>query len=102
MGGAWLDRLKGWATGLKRDVVALRFAAHDRRTPWYAKVVAAAVAAYALSDLDQPAGAPLREAALTPSGEVQPKQCVNISICARLAPRETGCWWARQDSNFTR
>lgn len=47
-----LARLKNWAGGLKRDVVALFLAARDRRTPWYAKVLAGLVAAYALSPID--------------------------------------------------
>ena len=37
---------------LKRDTVALYLAARDPRVPWYAKVVAACVAAYALSPID--------------------------------------------------
>src|SRR5580765_8435999 len=37
---------------IKRDVVALWLAARDPRVPWYAKAVAGAVAAYALSPLD--------------------------------------------------
>jgi uncharacterized membrane protein YkvA (DUF1232 family) len=37
---------------LKRDVVALWLAARDPRVPWYAKAVAGAVAAYALSPID--------------------------------------------------
>jgi uncharacterized membrane protein YkvA (DUF1232 family) len=44
--------LRTWAKTLKRDVVALWIAARDPRTPWYAKVVAATVAAYALSPID--------------------------------------------------
>jgi len=44
--------LKTWARNIKRDVVALWIAAHDPRVPWYAKAVAAAVAAYALSPID--------------------------------------------------
>ena len=47
-----LDRLKQWARNVKRDVVALYFAARDPRVPWYVKAVAAAVAAYALSPID--------------------------------------------------
>jgi len=45
-------RLKSWARLVKRDIVALWLAARDRRTPWYAKLVAALVAAYALSPID--------------------------------------------------
>ena len=47
-----LTCLRQWARTLKRDVVALYLAARDRRVPWYAKVVAAWVAAYALSPID--------------------------------------------------
>jgi uncharacterized membrane protein YkvA (DUF1232 family) len=37
---------------LKRDVVALWLAARDPRVPWHAKLLAGAVAAYALSPID--------------------------------------------------
>ena len=46
------DRLKQWAHNVKRDVLALYLAARDPRVPWYAKALAALVAAYALSPLD--------------------------------------------------
>lgn len=47
-----LDAAKRWARKIKRDVVALWIAARDPRVPWYAKAVAGAVAAYALSPID--------------------------------------------------
>lgn len=47
-----LQRLKDWARAIKRDVHALYLAAQDPRVPWYAKVAAACVAAYALSPID--------------------------------------------------
>jgi len=47
-----LDRLKEWAWTLKRDVIALWLAARDSRVPLLAKIVAAVVAAYALSPID--------------------------------------------------
>jgi uncharacterized membrane protein YkvA (DUF1232 family) len=47
-----LEAARSWAKALKRDVVALWIAARDRRTPWLAKILAAAVAAYALSPID--------------------------------------------------
>jgi uncharacterized membrane protein YkvA (DUF1232 family) len=50
--GSVIERAKQWARAIKRDVVALWIAARDRRVPWYAKVAAAAVAAYALSPID--------------------------------------------------
>jgi uncharacterized membrane protein YkvA (DUF1232 family) len=47
-----IARAKEWARLLKRDVVAVWLAARDSRTPTTAKVVAAIVAAYALSPID--------------------------------------------------
>lgn len=47
-----LERLRGWARGLKRDTIALWLAARDRRTPLSARLLAAVVAAYALSPID--------------------------------------------------
>lgn len=47
-----LQHLKSWAKSVKRDVVALWLAARDPRTPWYAKLLAVAVAGYALSPID--------------------------------------------------
>ena len=49
---AGLENAKSWARQIKRDVVALWIAARDLRTPMLAKIVAASVAAYALSPLD--------------------------------------------------
>src|SRR5262249_19115072 len=47
-----LERAKLWARAIKRDVLALWIAARDPRVPWYAKALAMAVAAYALSPID--------------------------------------------------
>lgn len=46
------SKISNWARKLRRDVVALRLSAGDRRVPWHAKAVAGAVAAYALSPID--------------------------------------------------
>lgn len=48
----WIDDAKQWARRIKRDVIALWIASRDPRTPVLAKIVAAAVAAYALSPID--------------------------------------------------
>ena len=48
----WFSVAKAWARRIKQDVLALWIAARDRRTPILAKVVAGAVAAYALSPID--------------------------------------------------
>jgi uncharacterized membrane protein YkvA (DUF1232 family) len=47
-----LQRAKLWALTIKRDAIAVWIAARDPRVPWYAKLVAAAVAAYAFSPID--------------------------------------------------
>jgi uncharacterized membrane protein YkvA (DUF1232 family) len=44
--------LRNWARALKRDIVTLWLARRHPGVPWYAKLVAAAVAAYALSPID--------------------------------------------------
>jgi uncharacterized membrane protein YkvA (DUF1232 family) len=47
-----LERAKAQARLLKRESYALYFVARHPRTPWYAKLLAAAVVAYAFSPLD--------------------------------------------------
>jgi uncharacterized membrane protein YkvA (DUF1232 family) len=47
-----LTRLRTLARNLKTEILALWLAARDPRVPWYAKLVAGMVAAYALSPVD--------------------------------------------------
>jgi uncharacterized membrane protein YkvA (DUF1232 family) len=47
-----IDRLRRWARAIRRDIHALWLAARDPRTPWYARALAVAIAAYALSPID--------------------------------------------------
>ena len=47
-----MQRLKIWAAALKREVMTLWFACRDPRTPWYARVLAMLIVAYALSPID--------------------------------------------------
>jgi uncharacterized membrane protein YkvA (DUF1232 family) len=47
-----MGRLAAWAHALKRESLVLYYAARDPRTPWYAKVLAGAIVAYALSPID--------------------------------------------------
>src|SRR6202163_2832829 len=47
-----LSRMKTWARRLNRDGHAIYLAARDPRVPWYARVLAIAVAGYALSPID--------------------------------------------------
>lgn len=46
------DRLRTWARGIKREGIALWFAARDPRTPVWPKLLSAFVVAYALSPID--------------------------------------------------
>lgn len=47
-----LQTAKQWARALKRDVLVVYLAARDQRTPWALRLLALAVAAYALSPID--------------------------------------------------
>ncbi len=46
------QRWKQWARQLKTEVYAIYVAYRDPRTPWYARVFAACVVAYAFSPID--------------------------------------------------
>jgi len=45
-------RLRDWARRIKRDLVVLYLAVRDPRVPWYVKLLAGVVIAYALSPID--------------------------------------------------
>lgn len=67
---------------IKRDAVALWFALRDPRTPWYARLLAALVVAYALSPIDLipdfiPVLGYLDDVILLPAG---------IALCVWLIP----------------
>jgi uncharacterized membrane protein YkvA (DUF1232 family) len=49
---ACLAALEAAAKRLKHEVLAIYYAAHDPRTPWYARLLPAVAVAYALSPLD--------------------------------------------------
>lgn len=46
------SKLKEWAKSLKTDIPAVFLSLKNKRTPWYAKVVAFVTIAYALSPID--------------------------------------------------
>lgn len=79
-----LRDLKRRARALKAETYALYLVARDSRTPWYAKVLAGAVVAYALSPIDLipdfiPVLGYLDDLIIVPLG---------ISIAIRLVPDE--------------
>jgi uncharacterized membrane protein YkvA (DUF1232 family) len=47
-----MSRAKSWARALRRDAHALYLASRDPRVPWTVKLLAIAVAGYALSPID--------------------------------------------------
>ena len=47
-----LLRLRAWAATVVQDAHAVHLAARDPRTPWYARILVLAIAAYALSPID--------------------------------------------------
>src|SRR5262245_36483101 len=47
-----LARLKPWARRLKQETYALALACRDPRVPWYARLLAICVVAYAFSPID--------------------------------------------------
>src|SRR5262245_66029280 len=94
-GPTMLERAKQWARAIKRDVLALWIAARDPRVPWYAKALAMAVAAYALSPIDLipgfvPVFGSLADLVLVPLGilllvALTPSALV-LLVCDRAAP----------------
>ena len=49
---SYIEQTRNWARQIKRDTVAVYFAARDQRTPMPARCLALSVAAYALSPID--------------------------------------------------
>lgn len=47
-----LSRMKTWARALTRDAHAIYLASRDPRVPWHVKLLAIAIAGYALSPID--------------------------------------------------
>jgi uncharacterized membrane protein YkvA (DUF1232 family) len=79
-----LSSLKRHAQLLKRETLTLYYAVRDPRTPWYARVIAACVVAYALSPFDLipdfiPVLGYLDDLIIVPAG---------IALVLRLVPAE--------------
>jgi uncharacterized membrane protein YkvA (DUF1232 family) len=80
----WLDAFEDRARALKREVTALGLAVQDPRTPWFARILAVAVIAYAFSPIDLipdfiPVLGYLDDLILVPAG---------IALVIRLIPAE--------------
>jgi len=83
-GGMAGFKLKERAKQAKRDAIALYYVLLDKRTPWYAKAIAALTVGYALSPIDLipdfiPVLGYLDDLLIVPAG---------IALALRLTPRE--------------
>lgn len=83
---------RAWARTLQREALTLYYAARDPRTPWYAKLLAAAVAAYAFSPIDLipdfiPVLGFLDDALLLPLGIWLALKCVPKTVYAEARAR---------------
>jgi len=84
---ASIQGLKRWARHLKQETFALYLAARHPETPWYAKLLVAAIVAYALSPIDLipdfvPVLGYLDDLLLIPAGIALALQLIPASIMA--------------------
>jgi uncharacterized membrane protein YkvA (DUF1232 family) len=83
----FIERLKQRARHLKVETFALYLASRDPRTPWYAKLLTAAIVAYAFSPIDLipdfvPVLGYLDDLVLIPAG---------IALAVKLIPQPVLC-----------
>ena len=89
-----LRQVNAWARAVKRDVLAVYLVARDPRVPWPVKILAAAVAAYALSPIDLipdfiPVLGYLDDLVIVPLGILAVVKLVPADVLAEL-PEEAG------------
>ena len=90
-----LQRLRDRARALKRDAYALYLVARHPRTPWYARLLAAVVVAYALSPIDLipdfiPVLGYLDDLILVPAGVVLVLRLVPAEVLAECRKQADG------------
>lgn len=49
---SWLQSIKEWAKGLKKQIIMLWFASRHPQMPWLPKIIAVVAVAYAFSPID--------------------------------------------------
>ncbi len=100
-----IDRLRGWARQLKRELFALYFAYRDRRVSWPARIFAACVVGYAFSPIDLipdfiPILGYLDDLLLVPLGIAIAVRLIPPAVLAECRQRATEMarkptnWWA--------
>lgn len=90
-----LAALKAWAKRLKREVVALWIAARCADTPWFTRLIALLVAAYALSPIDLipdfiPVLGLLDDLLIVPLGIALAVRCIPSALMARYRAEAAG------------
>ena len=95
--GSVAGRLKERAEKLKTDVPAVFLALKDKRTPWYAKLIACLVVVYALSPIDLipdfiPVLGYLDDLILLPALIAQCVKCIPDDVFSDCRKRAEGLW----------
>ena len=92
-----MSKLSDRAQKLKTDIPAVFLSLKDRRTPWYAKTIAAAVVVYALSPIDLipdfiPVLGYLDDLILLPALIAWCVRCIPADVFADCRCRAEGMW----------
>lgn len=92
-----MSKLTNRAQKLKTDVPAVFLALKDRRTPWYAKIIAATVVVYALSPIDLipdfiPFLGYLDDLIILPALIAWCVKCIPADVFADCRSRAEGMW----------
>ena len=101
---SWMNSIKNRARLLKQDTLAVWYASRDKRTPWYARLLAVIVAAYALSPIDLipdfiPVFGYLDDLILIPAGIALTLRLIppEVMVAARVRAADTlakpNPWW---------
>ncbi len=92
-----MSKLKERAKNLKSDIPAVFLALKEKRTPWYAKIIAAAVVVYALSPIDLipdfiPVLGYLDDLIILPALITWCVKCIPDDVFANCRSRAQGLW----------
>ena len=92
-----MSRLADRAKKLKTDIPAVFLALKEKRTPWYAKIIAAAVVVYALSPIDLipdfiPVLGYLDDLLILPALIAWCVRCIPADVFADCRSRAEGMW----------
>ena len=87
-----VKRLKAWARRIRQELVTLYLATLDPGTPWYARVLALAVIAYAVSPIDLipdfiPVLGYLDDLILVPLGLLLVRRLIPVDVLERCRSR---------------